>query len=93
MSGFLLDTHVISEFNRRGEPNRLVKQWLEAADTDSLYISVPTLGEMRFGVELLPPSKRRMQLEQWLDRDVPRYGPRLFNRQSPIATPGKHIRR
>jgi len=39
MSGFLLDTNVISEFNRRGEPDRLVKQWLEAADTDSLYIS------------------------------------------------------
>jgi predicted nucleic acid-binding protein len=28
MSGFLLDTNVISEFNRRGEPDRLVKQWL-----------------------------------------------------------------
>ncbi len=37
MSGFLLDTNVLSEFNRRGEPDRLVKQWLEAADTDSLY--------------------------------------------------------
>jgi predicted nucleic acid-binding protein len=31
MSGFLLDTNVLSEFNRRGEPDRLVKQWLEAA--------------------------------------------------------------
>jgi len=71
MSGFLLDTNVISEFNRRGEPNRLVKQWLEAADTDSLYTSVLTIGEIRFGVELLPPSRRRTQLEQWLDRDVP----------------------
>ena len=71
MSGFLLDTNVLSEFNRRGEPDPLVKQWLEAADTDSLYASVLTLGEIRFGVELLPPSKRRMQLEQWLDRDLP----------------------
>ena len=42
MSGFLLDTNVISEFNRRGQPNPLVKQWLEAADTDSLYTSVLT---------------------------------------------------
>ena len=73
MSGFLLDTNVISEFNRRGDPNRLVKQWLEAADTDSLYTSVLTLGEIRFGVELLPPGKRRTQLEQWLDRDVPEW--------------------
>jgi predicted nucleic acid-binding protein len=71
MSGFLLDTNVLSEFNRRGEPDPLVKQWLEAADTDSLYASVLTLGEIRFGVELLPPSKRRTQLERWLDRDLP----------------------
>jgi predicted nucleic acid-binding protein len=73
MSGFLLDTNVLSEFNRRGEPNRLVKQWLEAADSDSLYASVLTLGEIRLGVELLPPSKRRTQLEQWLDRDLPEW--------------------
>ena len=73
MSGFLLDTNVLSEFNRRGEPDRLVRQWLEAADTDCLHISVLTLGEIRLGVELLPPSKRRTQLEQWLDRDLPEW--------------------
>lgn len=70
MSGFLLDTNVLSEFSRRGEPDRLVKQWLEAADTDSLYASVLTFGEIRLGVELLPPSRRRIQLEQWLERDL-----------------------
>ena len=50
-----------------------MKQWLEAADTDSLYASVLTFGEIRFGVELLPPSKRRTQLELWLDRDLPEW--------------------
>jgi hypothetical protein len=50
------------------EADPLVKQSLEAADTDSLYASVLTFGEIRLGVELLPPSMRRMQLEQWLDR-------------------------
>jgi toxin FitB len=70
MSGFLLDTNVLSEFNRRGEPDRLVRQWLEAAHTDSLYASVLTFGEIRLGVELLPPSRRRTQLEQWLERDL-----------------------
>ena len=73
MSGFLLDTNVISEFNKRGEPDRRVKQWLEAADSDSLYASALTLGEIRFGVELLPPSKRRTRLEQWIDRDLPEW--------------------
>jgi predicted nucleic acid-binding protein len=61
---FLLDTNVLSEFNRRGEPDPLVKQWLEAADTDSLYASVLPFEEIRLGVELLPPSKRLTQLEQ-----------------------------
>jgi predicted nucleic acid-binding protein len=52
MSRFLLDTNILSEFNRQGDPNPLVKQWLEAADTGSLYASVLTLAKIRFGVEL-----------------------------------------
>src|SRR5271169_1802565 len=71
MSGLLLDTNVLSEFNRRGNPNPLVKQWLETADSGSLYASVLTLAEIRFGVELLPPGRRRTQLEEWLDRELP----------------------
>jgi len=73
MSGFLLDTNVISEFNRRGQPDPLVLHWLEAADPESLYVSVLTIGEMCLGVELLPPSKRRSQLERWLERDLPEW--------------------
>jgi predicted nucleic acid-binding protein len=49
MSGFLLDTNVLSEFNRRGEPDPLVRHWLETTDTDSLYTSVLTFGEIRLG--------------------------------------------
>jgi toxin FitB len=47
-----------------------VKRWLEAADTDSLLVSVLTFGEIRLGAALLPQSKRRTQLEQWLERDL-----------------------
>jgi predicted nucleic acid-binding protein len=86
MTGFLLDTNVLSEFNRRGDPNPRVKKWLEAADTGSLYASVLTLAEIRFGVELLPPSKRRTQLEEWLDRDLPAwFGDRVLPVDRPIA--------
>jgi predicted nucleic acid-binding protein len=67
---FLLDTNILSEFNRRGDPNPQVKQWLEAAEPTSLYVSVLTLAEIRFGVELLPTSKRRTQLEEWLDGEL-----------------------
>ena len=45
MSGFLLDTNVLSEFARPDNtPDQRVRQWLEAADPDSLYASVLTLG-------------------------------------------------
>ena len=86
MSGFLLDTNVLSEFNRRGDPNPQVRQWLEAADTGSLYTSVLTLAEIRFGIELLQPSKRRTQLEDWLDRDLPAwFGDRILSVDRSIA--------
>lgn len=67
--GFLLDTNVISEFNRIGEPNAQVEEWLDAVSEDSLYVSVITLAEIQFGIELLPASKRRAQLEQWMERE------------------------
>jgi toxin FitB len=73
MSGFLLDTNVLSEFNRRGQPDPHVRQWLEAADPDSLYVSVLTIGEIRFGVDLLAHGKRRSELEQWLERELPEW--------------------
>jgi len=70
VSGFLVDTNVLSEFSRRGEPNAKVKGWLKAASPSSLYVSILTLAELRRGIELLAPSKRRDQLEQWLETDL-----------------------
>lgn len=71
MSGFLLDTNVISEFARPdNRPDQRVKQWLETADPDSLYASVLTFGEIRRGIEKLSPGKRRTHLEAWLAKDL-----------------------
>jgi predicted nucleic acid-binding protein len=71
MSGFLLDTNVLSEFARPdNKPDHKVKQWLEAAKPDSVYASVLTFGEIRRGIEKLPPSKRRTHLESWLAKDL-----------------------
>jgi predicted nucleic acid-binding protein len=73
MNGYLLDTNVISEFNRRGEPDPVVRRWLESADTNALNVSVLTLGEIRFGVNAMAPGKRRTQLERWIDYDLPEW--------------------
>jgi predicted nucleic acid-binding protein len=71
MSGFLLDTNVISEFARPdNQPEPRVKRWLEAADPDALFASVLTFGEIRRGIERLQPGKRRTHLESWLEKDL-----------------------
>lgn len=69
MTRFLIDTNVLSEFNRR-DPEPKVIRWLEAAENESLHTSVLTLGEIRMGIELLPPSKKRTRLEQWFQNDL-----------------------
>ena len=61
MSGFLLDTNVISELVKpRPEPR--VISWIEATDESLLYLSVLTLGEIRGGVAALPPARRLLAL-------------------------------
>jgi predicted nucleic acid-binding protein len=70
VSGFLLDTNVISEFKRRGDPNPSVRDWLKATDPDLLWASVLSFGEIRKGIERLAPGKRRADLEAWLDHDL-----------------------
>jgi toxin FitB len=69
VSGFLLDTNVISEVVKT-KPDPGVTQWIEATDESLLYLSVLTLGEIRKGISSLPEAKRRMTLEAWLDRDL-----------------------
>ena len=88
MSGFLLDTNVISEFVRPdNKPDSRVKQWLEAADPNSLYASVLTFGEIRKGIERLQPGKRRSLLEAWFAKDLHEwFGNRLLDVNEAIAT-------
>jgi predicted nucleic acid-binding protein len=69
MSGFLLDTNCISELVRP-KPDVKLLSWIDAANEDLLYLSVLTLGEIRKGIAALPPSKRRVRLESWLQVDL-----------------------
>jgi tRNA(fMet)-specific endonuclease VapC len=66
---YLLDTNVISELVAR-EPNPEVVEWLDSLDTNAVYLSVITIGEIRKGIEKLVPSKRRNTLLDWLNTDL-----------------------
>ena len=69
MSGFLLDTNVISELVRK-KPEPKVVRWIQDTDEDLLYLSVLTMGEIRKGITSHPDAARRVKLEAWLSRDL-----------------------
>ena len=69
MSGFLLDTNVISELVK-AKPEPRVTKWIESTEETLLYLSVLTLGEIRKGIASLPHSARRVKLEAWLDHEL-----------------------
>lgn len=69
MSGFLLDTNVLSELIKP-RPDAKVIQWIEGTDESILFLSVLTLGEIRNGIARLASGTRRGRLEAWLRVDL-----------------------
>ena len=69
MTGWLLDTNILSEL-RRPKPERRVLAFVAAQPLELLYISTVTLAEIRFGIELLPEAARRSELNDWLAHKV-----------------------
>ena len=70
MSGFLLDTNVVSEMVKP-QPSPAVLEWLNATEESLLHLSILTVGELRRGITRLRPGRRRISLESWLDYDLP----------------------
>ncbi len=66
----LLDTSVLSEV-QRPSPNAEVLAWLDAVDEDRVFSSVTSIAELRRGVALLDPGRRRAALTAWLRDDLP----------------------
>lgn len=69
MTGWLLDTNILSEL-RRPKPEPKVVAFIAAQPLESLYISTVTLAEIRFGIELLSDVARRSELNDWLAHKV-----------------------
>ncbi len=83
--GFLLDTNVPSELTRPA-PNPKVKAWVESQNSDSFHLSAITVGELRKGVSLLSPGKRRDRLDHWLEINLlPLFATRILSVTQHIA--------
>ena len=65
MSGWLLDTNVISEL-RRPRPSARVRSFISGQRLEDLFVSTVTLAEIRYGIETVGDPIRRAELSDWL---------------------------
>jgi predicted nucleic acid-binding protein len=78
VSGFLLDTNVVSEL-RKPRPTPRVVEFVAAQRLEALFVSTVTLAEIRFGIERVADPLRRAELHDWLTQRVrPLFGPRVL---------------
>ena len=59
----LLDTNIVSEVMKT-RPADPVVAWLNGQDSDKLYVSATTIGEIAYGLRILPDGKRRSGLRE-----------------------------
>ena len=59
----ILDTNVLSAVMRK-EPDAAVVEWLDTLPAESVWLTAVTVLEVRFGLELLPASRKKTQLEE-----------------------------
>jgi predicted nucleic acid-binding protein len=65
----ILDTNVVAEM-MKASPAQEVVDWLNAQDSAVLYLTTITLAEVGYGLQILPPGRRRLLLEQSFERVV-----------------------
>lgn len=67
---FLVDANVLSE-PTKAAPDPNVVEWLRRYERE-IAVDPVILGEVRFGILLLPKGRRRTRLERWFDVGVQR---------------------
>jgi len=67
---YLLDTNVLSEMSKL-QYNQNVKTFIESLPLEDFYISVITIGEMCYGVERLPVSRKKHELSILVYKKIP----------------------
>ncbi len=73
----VLDTNVPSETSKsRRDP--AVLEWL-ARNSERLWLPTIALAELRYGVQKLPPGRKRDDLDRWLTALTQRFAGRLLS--------------
>ena len=63
----VVDTNVLSEL-MRPTPNAVIASWVAARATSSLHLTAISEAELRFGLAIMPPGRRRDGLAEGLER-------------------------
>lgn len=82
---YLIDTCCISELVKK-KPNPNVVKWFADQDERSMFLSVITFVELRKGIEKLPDSKKKKELNRWAKEDLKhRFKNRILNINLEVA--------
>ena len=93
MSGFLLDTNILSELRKQRRCDAGVRRWFENAPADELFVSVLVLGEIRQWIERIRPRdpSQARALEKWLDWIVTEFSDRVLPVDGKVADQWGHL--
>ena len=87
MSGWLLDTNIVSELRKKERADANVRAWYEAIDARALWLSVLVVGEIRRGIETIRRRDERSAraLDRWATRLEREHGSRILPVDRAIA--------
>jgi toxin FitB len=81
VTGWLLDTNVLSEL-RRPRPDPRVVRFVAGQPLERLYTSAVVMAEIRYGIERTPDAAKRAALQDWLGQ---RLRPQFEDRVLPVS--------
>ena len=82
---FLLDTCIVSDGAKTARFPHLA-EWLASHANEDLAIGVLTVGELRCGIQRLPPGRKRETLKRWIDAElIPAFADRVLLIDAAVA--------
>ena len=93
MSGFLLDTNVLSELRKAGRCDAGVRDWIGNVAAEELFVSVLVLGEIRRGIERIRmrDQSQARALEKWLHSLTTEFADRVLPVDERVADQWGHL--
>lgn len=85
MSGWILDTNVLSELRKGNRSNPSVKAWAAAQPAHLLFVSRVTLAEIEYGIEQTSDPTFRLELTRWVETSLlPWFSGRILELDQPV---------